>query len=170
MATRPQGFALVLVYFIKHSVSCYICYIIAKIIVDARICCLRVSRWVVGGAWSSVVLRDAFSSFRVAMLSWREVCREEHIVIGIVMRTTSLLRPLSTVPTMLTLLTSLKRPPLSLTPPPTHSLPGTHTTAHSQPPPPTHTTTHSPPPWQSPSADVVVPPSISCALTPPPVV
>ncbi len=27
MATCPRGFALVLVYFIKHSVSCYIYYI-----------------------------------------------------------------------------------------------------------------------------------------------
>ncbi len=27
MATRPRAFAIVLVYFIKHSVSCYIYYI-----------------------------------------------------------------------------------------------------------------------------------------------
>ncbi len=93
-------------------------YCIAKIIVDARICCLRVSRWVVGGAWSSVVLRDAFSSFRVAMLSRREVCREEHIVTGIATRT-SLLRPLRTMLTPLPTY-SLPHP---LTPPPTHSLP-----------------------------------------------
>ncbi len=45
MATRPQGFALVLVpvYFIKHSVSCYIYYIHCKF--DGRVAIAPGTNW-----------------------------------------------------------------------------------------------------------------------------